>query len=90
MIAPVIRLSIHLPIYLAIHLPIHLSILLSVSLAVLLPVRLPILLPVCLSIRSPIGLTIFLSDIRLGECHIRQNGWGRHGHDYARDHSGFY
>jgi hypothetical protein len=85
MIAPVIRLSIHLPIYLAIHLPIHLSILLSVSLAVLLPVR----LPVCLSIRSPIGLTIFLSDIRLGEYHIRQDGRSCHGHDYARDHSGF-
>ncbi len=89
MIGPVIRLPIHLPICMAIHLPVLLPILLSVSLAVLLPIRLPILLSVRLAIRLPIGLAIFLSDIRLREYHIRQDGRRRHGHDYAGDHSGF-
>jgi hypothetical protein len=92
-ISPVICLPIHLPICLALHLavllPIHLPILLSVSLTVLLPIRLPILLSVSLAIRLPIGLAIFLSDIRLREYHIRQDGRCRHGHDYAGDHSGF-
>jgi hypothetical protein len=88
-ISPVIRLPIHLPISSVIRLPIHLPILLSVSLAVLLPIRLPILLSVRLAIRLPIGLAIFLSDIRLCEYHIRQDGRRRHGHDYAGDHSGF-
>ncbi len=88
-----IRLSIMLPICLAIHLPvllpIHLSILLSVSLAVLLPVRLPILLSICLPIRLSVRLAIFLSDIRLGEYHVWQDGRGRYSHDQAGNCSGF-
>jgi hypothetical protein len=37
----------------------------------------------------PIHSSIFLSDIRLGEHHIRQDGWGRHGHHQAGNRSGF-
>jgi hypothetical protein len=88
-IGAMIRLSINLPICMAIHLPvllpIHLSILLSVGLAVLLPIRLSILLPV----RLPINPAIFLSDIRLGEYHVWQDGRGRYSHDQAGNRSGF-
>ena len=84
-----ITAMVYLPFYVPVLLPIHLSILLPVSLAVLLPVHLPILLPVCLSIRLPVGLAIFLSDIQLGGCRIRQDGRCCHGQDYACDHSGF-
>jgi hypothetical protein len=89
-IGAMIRLSIMLPICMAVHLPvllpIHLSILLSISLAVLLPVLLPILLSVCLPVRLPILLT----DIRLCEYHIWEDGWGCHSHDQAGNRSSFH
>lgn len=88
-----IGVTIYLPICMAIHLPvllpIHLSILLSVSLAILLPVRLSILLSVCLPICLPINPAIFLSDIRLGEYHVWQDGRGRYSHDQAGNRSDF-
>jgi hypothetical protein len=39
------------------------------------------------SIRLPIGPTILLRDIRFGEYQIRQDGWGRLGHDQSGNHS---
>jgi hypothetical protein len=89
-----IRLSIMLSIGLAVHLPvllpIHMSILLSISLVVLLPVRLPILLSVCLPICLPVLLPILLTDIRLCEYHIWEDGWGCHSHDQAGNRSSFH
>ncbi len=88
-VSTVVSAMVRLPVHMPVLLPVHLSILLPVRLAVLLPVRLPILLSVRLAICLPIGLAIFLSDIRLGEGHIRQDGRSGHGHDDACDHSGF-
>jgi hypothetical protein len=48
-----------------------------------------ILSAIHLTIILPIRPSIFLSDIRLRECHIRQNDWGRHSHDQSGNRSGF-
>ena len=77
--------SIHLPVIVAIFSPIQLSILTSIFLAI----QLMIFSSIFLSILLPIHPAIFLSDIRLGEYHIRQDGWGRHGHGQAGNRSGF-
>jgi hypothetical protein len=84
-IGATIRLPILLPICLAIHLPVLLPILMAVHLSICLTVFPAIRLTILPPIRPP----IFLTDIRLREYHIRQDGWGRHSHDQAGNRTGF-
>ena len=92
-IAPLIRLpictSIELTVFPAIHLsvsltifsPIELSVFTTILSAIHLTIFSPVFPSIQLPILLPISLAIFLSDIRLGKYHIRQDGWGCHGHD---------
>jgi len=65
-------LPVLLPILLAVHLSICLTVFPAIRLTILLPIRPP----------------IFLTDIRLREYHIWQDGWSRHSHDQAGNRSG--
>jgi hypothetical protein len=82
-------LPVLLPIGLAIRLTVHLAILLPVSLSVLLAIGLTIFPPIRLAILLPIRPSIFLTDIRLREYHVRHEGWDCHGHDQAGNRSDF-
>jgi hypothetical protein len=82
-------LPVLLAIDLTIRLTVHLAILLPVNLSVLLAIRLMIFPSIRLAILLPIRPPIFLTDIRLREYHIRDNGWNCHGHDQAGNRADF-
>jgi hypothetical protein len=92
-VATVIATLIHVPVCTLIEVTvfpsIQLPILTPIFPSVQLSVFTTILSAIQLTIFSPISLAIFLPNIRLGEHHIRQDGWGCHSDDQAGNRSGF-